>query len=318
MTFTASNASRTETNSVDSPGYPQISATAALLDEIALYGARPGQDETDHRPMPDAETCHNAIGDAVDALSGMFADTRLEDDTEDLLWGFVNCFHRQLDRIARELDRNEQDQKRLQREQDGSEVAAVELERKTAEGRTLIERRNAFEFLREACAEHFEARTGSVWRPRYGSRAGGRRFTSAYIDSRDFIEAEKLRKAEHLAPQGTRVAFSAGQDYQNVDAIWRVLDRTRERHPDMILLHTASKSGGDLIASKWADARGVDQVPFEPDWSLKNAAPFKRNDKLLERMPIGLIVFPGNGIQGNLADKAKKFGIPVADYRTAV
>jgi hypothetical protein len=28
-------------------------------------------------------------------------------------------------------------------------------------------------------------------------------------------------------------------------------------------------------------------------------------------MPIGVIVFPGSGIVGNLADKARKLGIPV-------
>jgi hypothetical protein len=38
---------------------------------------------------------------------------------------------------------------RSQREQDGSEVKSVELERLTAEGQTLIERRNAFELMRD-------------------------------------------------------------------------------------------------------------------------------------------------------------------------
>ena len=41
------------------------------------------------------------------------------------------------------------------------------------------------------------------------------------------------------------------------------------------------------------------------------AAPFKRNDAMLEVLPIGVMVFPGTGIQGNLADKAKKLGLPV-------
>jgi hypothetical protein len=40
-------------------------------------------------------------------------------------------------------------------------------------------------------------------------------------------------------------------------------------------------------------------------------APFKRNDLMLTMMPIGVIVFPGTGIQDNLADKAKRLGIPV-------
>ncbi|TYO63372.1 hypothetical protein FXV83_27870 [Bradyrhizobium hipponense] len=37
----------------------------------------------------------------------------------------------------------------------------------------------------------------------------------------------------------------------------------------------------------------------------------KRNDALLELLPIGVMHFPGTGIQDNLADKAKRLGIPV-------
>jgi len=38
---------------------------------------------------------------------------------------------------------------------------------------------------------------------------------------------------------------------------------------------------------------------------------FKRNDQMLEALPIGIIVFPGSGISANLADKAKKLSVPV-------
>ncbi len=37
---------------------------------------------------------------------------------------------------------------------------------------------------------------------------------------------------------------------------------------------------------------------------------------MLEAMPIGAMVFPGTGIQDNLADKARKLGIPVYDFRS--
>ena len=67
-----------------------------------------------------------------------------------------------------------------------------------------------------------------------------------------------------------------------------------------------------LIAAKWATNRRVPQVAFKPDWSKHaKAAPFKRNDLMLTMMPIGVIVFPGTGIQDNLADKARRMGIPV-------
>jgi hypothetical protein len=56
----------------------------------------------------------------------------------------------------------------------------------------------------------------------------------------------------------------------------------------------------------------VPQIAFKPDWTRHaKAAPFKRNDAILEVLPIGVIVLPGSGIQDNLADKARALGIPV-------
>lgn len=91
-----------------------------------------------------------------DAYASAFSVTRLEPDLEDLLWSTVNVFHRAIDRIERELDDNELAQQRSQREHDGSEIKSVELERLTAEGQTLIERRGAFELMRDQAADEFE------------------------------------------------------------------------------------------------------------------------------------------------------------------
>jgi hypothetical protein len=48
----------------------------------------------------------------VEGFAAMLTGTRLEDDLADLLWSFVNLFHRKIDRIERELDTNEQAQRR--------------------------------------------------------------------------------------------------------------------------------------------------------------------------------------------------------------
>ena len=142
----------------------------------------------------------------------------MEPDLEDLLWSAVNLFHRAGDRVERELDSNEQAQRRSQKEQDGSEIRSV--------------------------------------------------------------------------------------------------DRVHGKHPGMVLLHGGSPKGAERIAACWADARKVPQVAFKPDFTRhKNAAPFKRNDQLLDVLPIGVVVFPGSGISDNLADKARKLGIPLFDFR---
>ena len=291
---------------------PELGSTAYLLQEMQLYGYRPFEDEPDPRPLPEGDRVAGAIADIFDALISTMLDTRLEPDLDDLLWSTVNVFHRATDRIERELDDNEQAQRRGQREQDGSEVKAVELERLTAEGQTMIERRNAFELMRDQAAEHYERHTGSAWRPRSGSMVSHRNLTSAMIDSRDFLAAKRRADTEVLLPAGPKIAITGGLDFNDHTLIWAKLDQVHAKHPDMVLIHGKSPKGAEKIASRWADHRKVPQVGFAPDWTKHaKAAPFKRNDQILDVLPIGVMHFPGSGIQDNLADKAKKLGIPV-------
>ena len=84
----------------------------------------------------------------------------------------------------------------------------------------------------------------------------------------------------------------------------------------MLLLHGGSPKGAKRIAARWADHRKVPQIAFKPDWTRHaKASPFKRNDAMLETLPIGVMV-PWYSIQGNLADTAKKLGIEVWKFGT--
>jgi hypothetical protein len=195
-------------------------------------------------------------------------------------------------------------------------VKSVELERLLAEGLTLIERRNAHEVLRDLASDAYDLHFGKSWRPHSGSMVSRRTLTATLIDSRDFIAARQRAETQVLLPAGPKVAFTGGADVNDHKAIWAVLDRVHGKHPDMVLLHGGSPKGAELIAAKWADARKIAQVAFKPDWTRHaKAAPFKRNDQMLDVLPIGVVVFPGTGIQDNLADKAKKMGIPLFDFR---
>lgn len=291
------------------------SPTDHLITELQLYGWRPFQDEPDPRPLPEGGHVAGAVADIFDALIATLGDTRLEPDLDELLWGTVNLFHRATSRIERELDDNEQAQRRLHREQDGTEVKSVELERQTAEGQTLIERRDAFELMRDQAAEHFERHTGTPWRPRSGSMVNHRNLTSAMIDSRDFLAAKRRTEAEVMLPAGPKVAFTGGLDFDDHRLIWAKLDQVRARHADMVLLHGGSPKGAELIAAKWADNRKVAHIAFKPDWAKHGrAAPFKRNDAMLETLPVGVLVFPGTGIQEQFARRAHELGIPVMKF----
>lgn len=221
-------------------------------------------------------------------------------------------FHRAAERAQRDLDANEDAQRRCQDHQDGSEIRSVELEALIERGQSLVERRNAYEVFRDTASDLFEVHTGSNWRPRSGSQVNHRAMTASVIDSRDFIAAKRRSETEVMIPVGTRIAVAGGIDFNGHRAIWDALDRVHAKHPDMVLLHGGSPKGAERIAACWADNRKITQLVFKPDWTRHaKAAPFKRNDELLATLPAGVIIFPGSGITENLADKARRLGIPV-------
>lgn len=301
-------------NPADEPE-AQESQMVSLIQEMQLYGYRPFEDEPDQRPLPESRLVDGAVADMFDGLVSSLIDTRIEPDLEDLLWGVVNVFQRAVERVDRELDDNEQAQKRMQREQDGSEVKSVELERTIAEGITMIERRDTMEYFRDAAADQFKVHAKKPWLPRSGSKVNRKALTASVVSSRDFQKARRWADAQVLAPTGTRIAVSSGAKFNDVTFIYSVFDKIRAKFPDMVLLHGATDTGGERIAVCWAESRKVPSVPYEPDWGLGRAAPFRRNDQILEDMPVGVVIFPGTGIQGNMHDKARSMGIKVWDFR---
>lgn len=295
------------------------SPTADALEHLQLYGYRPF-DEPDARPLPEGRLVTGAVADIFDAFVATLTDTRLEPDLEGLLWSQVNLFHRAAQRVERELDDNESAQKRSQSEQDGSELRSVELERLIAEGLTLIERRNALELFRDTAIALYERDTGSSWRPRSSSLVSHRTLTAAVVESRDYLAAKRRAEIEPLLPPGPKIVFTGGADCNDYKAIWAALDTAREKHPEMALVHTAYPTGADKIAADWASNRKVTAIPYPPNFvkHSRAAAPFKRNEAIIEMLPVGIIVFGGRPIQQNLADKADKAGIPVWPFAGAV
>ena len=289
----------------------QATATDHYLTELELYGYRPNLDEPDPRPLPEDSRVQGAVCDIFDALIGTFDDTAMAPDLEDLLWGAVNLFHRAADRLSRKLDDNEVAQRRGQDEQDGSEVRSVELERLIVAGRGLMNRRDVMEALRDQAAELYHTHLNTPWRPKYGSQVNHRTATAALVDSRDFLAAKRKAAAEVHVPAGPKILFSGPLEYTDHRLIWALLDKTHLTHPDMVLIHSGGETGADLIADRWAASRKVTAIPFRPNWKKhsKPSAPFRRNDEMIDTLPIGVIVVAGGAIQENLADKATDKGI---------
>ena len=56
----------------------------------------------------------------------------------------------------------------------------------------------------------------------------------------------------------------------------------------------------------------IAEIVRKLDWNTHvRAAPFPRNDELLNLLPKGIVAFPGSGITDNLVEKAMKLGISV-------
>ena len=291
------------------------SATAAVCEQAQLSTARPpsGTSSTAARsgtPTRPPARCakRSASSPRAPAPDGL----QLADERESLLWGFVNMLDAQTQRLDRAADKLGPELRDLQREQDGTEIKSFELELLTDRARNLGDRRDAFETMRDAAAENYRAVTGNTWRPRRGSHTSQTgQLTSAAIDARDYQRARKDRKTQAHLPQGTLVAVAGGKDIADPAAVIARLDKAREKYADMVLVHGGGP-GVEKIAASWAERNGIDQVVCKPDWDRHGrAAPFRRNDELLNLLPKGVIAFPGSGITENLVDKARTLGIPV-------
>ena len=290
------------------------SPTALVCENAALYGATPERGEFDPREIFDRDGAITAVSEAFrifseDATPDGF---QLADEREHLLWGIVNAFHAQVRRLDRAVDRLSPQLRDLQTSQDGSEIKARELELTTDRAGNLGDRRDAFEQMRDTAADAYRAATGETWRPRNGSHTSqAAKLTSAAIDARDFLRARKYRETKAHLPEGTLVAITGGKTVTDPDAIYRSLDKVRAKYGDMVLVHGGGP-GVEKIAAQWAERTEVHQIVCKPDWQRHGrAAPFRRNDELLNLLPKGVIAFPGSGITGNLVDKAASMGIPV-------
>ena len=290
------------------------SVTATVCDNAALFGAAPERDEFDTREVWDRDDATDAVSEAFRILAqGVAPDGfQLADERESLLWGFVNCLDSQTQRLDRAADKLTPQLRDLRRDQDGTEIKSLELEMITDRARNLTARRDAFERMRDEAADAYHAETGSTWRPRRGSHVSQTgKLTSAAIDARDYQRARKDRKTSAHLPQGTLVAIAGGKDVADPSAVIARLDKTRAKYADMVLVHGGGP-GVEKIAAQWADRNGVHQIVCKPDWNRHGrAAPFRRNEELLDLLPKGVIAFPGSGITENLVDRARQLGIPV-------
>ena len=295
-------------------GFFASTATASVCENLASFGGAPDRDEPDPREIWDGEEALYALSQAISiVVAGVTIEgTQLEDEREPLLWGLVNLFHRQMERLDRAVHKLEPEMRDLERAQDGTEIPALQLQRVTERAQSLGGRSEAFQTLRDLAADAYRYHTGESWRPRGGSFVPrGSHLTSAAIDARDFLRARKNRESAAHMPDGTLIAVAGGKDVGNPDRILSELEKARRKYQDMVLVHGGGP-GYEKIAASWADTHGIQQIVCRPDWQAHGtcrAIPPQR--RAAQPAPQRHHRLPGSGVTENLVDKARQLGIPV-------
>jgi hypothetical protein len=208
----------------------------------------------------------------------------------------------------------------LAKSHDGSEIAETAIEEAQARFLQLREIVSAIEVMSEAAAECYEIETGHAFIPASGSRASVRaQETGAVFEARQLLEQHDRETAAKSKVAGVPLIVSGATDWTDVDVIFNTLDKVRERikqnrNQEIFLCHKGGKHGAEMIAARWARARGVAQARFDPRWSAHGrAAPFKCNDEMLDDKfaATGVVLFGGNGVALNLGQKAEAKGLTV-------
>lgn len=119
----------------------------------------------------------------------------------------------------------------------------------------------------------------------------------------------------------TKVLVCGGRNYPHADRIFAVLD---DLQPRLVIAgcsgsQTVSPSGrvvrvgADLIALRWAYARGVPSMRFRAAWGCygRKSGPLRNGWMLEYGNPDLVIAFPGGRGTANMVDQAKKAGVPV-------
>lgn len=272
----------------------------------------------------DPDAAEQTLAAVWSDLFGLFPETALEDDAEELGWAFVNLFHRAALKRSGQIDRATDEIRCIIASGDGSEVHASQLENEIVRAQSAEAAMLALEGLREVAARLYLNETGHSWRPAGGSRANhGAALTSAVVDGRDFLRARSESRRKAVMPEGTPVVFAGGRLSFPTDEqaktfagnVWDTLDKVREHVPDLVLVHGGDTKGVDRLAASWAERRKVPQVAFGLDTRLGQRAGFKRNEQMLSLNPRYIVAFAGNGVLERLVIQAKEKGISVVDRR---
>ena len=291
---------------------------ATTYETIELFGLT---EKDASLPIPQDDILKDCIiREAFETLLGQLRGTGLEGEIEPIAHGLATILQRRKVALGKEVDRTADKIGALAKCHDGSEIAETALEEAQARFVQLREIVDAIETMGEAAAECYEVETGNAFIPASGSRASVRaQETGAVFEAKQLLEQHDRETAAKSKVEGVPLIVSGATDWTDIDVIFRTLDKVRDRikqnrNQDIFICHKGGKHGAEMIAARWARARGISQARFDPRWSAHGrAAPFKCNDEMLDDKfaATGVVLFGGNGVALNLGQKAEAKGLTV-------
>ncbi|MBI1198526.1 MAG: DUF2493 domain-containing protein [Phenylobacterium sp.] len=277
------------------------------------------QDPRPHPTEPQLVQLGRALmGEVLDLVLG----GALEDHAVTVCETLIGGLHAGVHRLERDADRARDRLAEQLRAFDGSEVADLDLQEAKASADRLDVAGEALALVRDAAAEAYAVATGEVWSPWRGTVRGGT--SAAQIDAQAALRAAAERKRSAADPGEAVVAFRASPRSdapQDARRIFDALNWARAEYPGMSLALTGAK-GGERLARRWAQQKGVRLVLARPDFErFGRAAPFRANDQLMALEPVCVLVLPESlgpaaeagappfGPAMNLAEQARRRGV---------
>ena len=111
---------------------------------------------------------------------------------------------------------------------------------------------------------------------------------------------------------GRRVLVCGGQDFNDSNKLFEVLDQEHDRNPfDLVI--TGGSRGADWLGHYWAIKRGIPCKVFPADWMTHGeaAGPIRNQQMLDESKPDVVVAFPGGSGTADMINRAALAEVPV-------
>jgi hypothetical protein len=108
------------------------------------------------------------------------------------------------------------------------------------------------------------------------------------------------------------VLVCGGRDYDDVVAVFHVLDQLHELHHINCIIEGGAR-GADRIAKDWARKNRIENLTYYADWTRygKSAGAIRNQKMLVEGRPEVVVAFPGGRGTADMVSRARGASLPV-------